>query len=47
MDWWAWVLVIVVLGVVAAGWWWSSGRTPTHVEHGEHRPGNRNQYPYG
>ena len=28
MDWWVWVLVIVVVGVVAVGVWWSSGRTP-------------------
>ena len=47
MDWWVWVLVIVVMGVVAGAWWWSSGRTPDHVERGEHRPGNRTQYPWG
>ena len=44
MDWWVWVLVIVVVGVVAVGVWWSSGRTPKVPEHGEHRPGNRNQW---
>jgi hypothetical protein len=49
VDWWVWVLVIVVLGVVATLWWRSSGRTPDHVERGEHRPGSQDQFrgPYG
>ena len=33
MDWWAWVLVIVVLGLVAVGWWRSSSRTPEVPDH--------------
>ena len=28
MDWWAWVLVIVVLGLVAVGWWRSRTAAP-------------------
>jgi len=48
MDWWVWVLVIVVLGVGSAGWWWRSGQTPDHVEKGEHRPGSSDQFgPWG
>lgn len=37
MDWWVWVLVIVVVGVVAVGVWWSSGRTPKPRDHGKGR----------
>src|SRR4051812_37012229 len=47
-DWWVvWMLGIVTVCVVAAGWWWSSGRTPEHVEPRGHRPGDRNQFPWG
>ena len=44
MDWWVWVLLIVVVGVVAVGVWWSSGRTAKVPEHGEHQPGGKSQY---
>ena len=46
MDWWVWVLVIVVVGVVAALWWSRSGRTPNVPEHGR-RPGDQGQYRSG
>jgi hypothetical protein len=49
MDWWVWVLVIVVLGVVALGVWWSSGRTPKHVEPrgGQLPDGDEGQFHFG
>jgi hypothetical protein len=49
MDWWVWVLVIMVVGVAAALWWRSSGRTPDHVEYRNRHPGDDGQFhgPYG
>jgi len=44
MDWWLWVLLIVVLGAVSDSWWRSSGRTPEQRERGEHRPGGESQF---
>jgi len=37
MDWWVWVLVIVVLAALTGLSWWSSGRPPRTPNHHQGR----------